>query len=257
MLSNKTAIVTGAGKGLGQEIAKAFAAKGASVVLVSKTPEGVNELARELNTLGRSSIAICADIRKAESVQELVRQALEAFGRIDILINNAGISYISSVALSDESRWKEVIDTNVIGTYLCCKYVGKKMLAQRRGQIVNVSSIAAQKGVPFCSAYSASKAAIIGLTRTMAVELARHEISVNAVCPGPIEGLLSEHARGEWAKMYGFSSEEFQKNLMAGIPNRRFVNVQDVVETIAFLASDSAKDITGQSICIDGGSSIA
>ena len=257
-LTNKVAIITGASQGLGRELATHFVNEGARVVLVSRSATKIHQLAEELNGKGEERVvAACCDIRHSEKVKETVTNTVKKFGSVDILINNAGTNYISSVALSDEYRWKEVIETNLVGTYICCRHVVRQMLQQRQGRIVNIASIAANKGVPFCSAYSASKAALLGLTRSLAIELGKENISVNAICPGAIEGYLSEHARGEWARIYGISPEQFQKRLKESIPQKMFINIKEVIRLIAFLASDSNRNITGQAINIDGGSSIS
>lgn len=257
LLWNKTAIITGASRGLGRQIAKSFVKEGVNVVLVSRSEDEINDLVTELNINGERALAACADIRVSENVKMVVAETVKNFGHIDILINNAGTNYISSIALSDETKWQEVINTNLIGTYICCKHVIRQMLKQHKGRIVNIASISAHKGVPFCSAYSASKAGILGLTRSFAVELGKEDISVNAVCPGAIEGYLSEHARGEWTRIYGVSPKQFQQKLKETIPRKRFIKIKDVIQLITFLSSDSIKDITGQAINVDGGGGIS
>lgn len=256
VLKDKIAIITGGGRGLGLEIARGFVQEGAKVALAARNEMEIRKSAEELNRGDKRVTAIKADVSNAEDVRVLVKEVIERLGRIDILINNVGINYISNIVLSDDVKWHKVIETNLIGTSLCCKYAIKHMLKQHYGRIVNISSTAAKLGVPFCSAYSASKAGILGLTRSLAVELARENISINAICPGPIEGYLSEHTRGEWVKLFGVSSEEFQKRMREGIPRKKFIRVGDVVKLVIFLSSDLIGDLTGQAINIDGGSTI-
>lgn len=254
LLKDTIAIITGASCGLGREIALRFSAEGASLALVARTASKVGELAHEINCNGGTALAVPADITNGQSVRYMVDTTIKHFGRIDALVNNAGTHYTSSALLSNPEHWKSVIDTNLFGTFLCCRYVLKHMLLQRRGKIVNMASTSAKMGVAFCTAYSASKAGVVGLTRSLAVEVAKENISVNAVCPGPVEGFLSEHARGEWARIFGLKPEDFQQRIREGIPKKKFINVENVISLVVMLASDNFRDITGQAINVDGGS---
>ena len=242
-LAGKKALVTGAAGGFGKEIALTFARAGADLALVDIRKDDLQPLVAEVVSLGRRALPLRADISKENDVQEMVRRTLEAFGRIDILVNNAGIARsarIQDITLED---WNRTIEVNLTGTFLCCRAVIDSMISQSYGKIINVASISALTGRRVGVDYSASKSGILGITRTLALQVASHGINVNAVAPGPVVTPLFEK---------NFSPEVVEK-LKATVPFHRQGTPKDIADLILFLASDKAGWITGEVVSINGG----
>ena len=244
-LCGKTAAVSGSGRGIGRAIALAMAQAGADVAVFSRTEEEFRDTASEIESMGRRALALRVDMTEPEDVNSMVETVLGEFGRLDIMVNNAGTSpsydYMENVVAED---YAAIMDTNIRGTFHCNQRVIPVMKEQGGGSIINVASLSGLKALFKCSAYSASKGAIIALTRTMAVELARSNIRVNALCPGYVrtrmmEGLL-EHPKT-------------RERIEISIPMRRAGEAEEIAPMAAFLASDAASYITGAVICVDGG----
>ena len=243
-LKGKTALVTGAAQGLGREIALAFAESGSSLVLSDvQTPESTAE---EVEKTGARCITVQADVTDENQVNALAESAVSEFSRVDILVNNAGISQLSYTATQDLSRseWDAVIGVNLTGTFLCCKHIGKQMMSSGGGSIINISSTAGVTGVTRAPAYAASKAGVVLLTKSLALEWARYEIRVNAVAPHYLETPLTEGLR---------ASEEVYAGLIKQIPLGRFAKPSEMVGAVLFLASRAAGYMTGTVIVADGG----
>jgi len=242
-LKGKTAIITGAGRGIGKATALKLADLGANIVIndIPTSPDA-DRTVEEIKSKGGNAIACKGDVRSLEEVENVVKQTLEAFGRIDILINNAGITRDALIMKMSEKDWDDVLDINLKGAFNCIKAVTRVMLKQRSGSIVNVSSVVGVMGNPGQANYSASKAGLIGLTKSTAKELAARNITCNAVAPGFIQSDMTD-------KLSDNVKEEYLKN----IPLKRFGTADDVANVIAFLVSDEAKYITGQVLHIDGG----
>lgn len=244
-LSGKTAVVSGSGRGIGKAIAVAMAKAGADVVVFSRTEEEFRATATEIEAAGGRVLAMRVDVSREEDVDELMRATLGEFGRLDILVNNAGVS--PSYTLMEDvtpEDYAAIMATNVRGLYYCSQRAIPVMKEQGGGCIINVASVAGFKALYRCSAYSASKGAIIALTRTMALELARFNIRVNALCPGYVrtrmmEGLLSH--------------PKISQNIVSAVPMRRVGEPEEIAPVAVFLASDAAGYITGATICVDGG----
>lgn len=244
-LSGKTAAVSGSGRGIGKAIALAMARAGADVVVFSRTEEEFRATAAEIEAAGGRALAMRVDMSRSEDIDAMLEATLERFGRLDIMVNNAGTSpsyeYMEDVS---EEDYAAIMDTNVRGIYRCCQKVIPLMKGQGSGCIINVASIAGLKALFKCSAYSASKGAIIALTRTMSVELARFNVRVNALCPGYVRtemmaGLLA-HSKS-------------RERITLSIPMRRVGEPEEIAPMAVFLASDAASYITGAAICVDGG----
>jgi 3-oxoacyl-[acyl-carrier protein] reductase len=247
-LLNRKAIITGACGGFGRELSLAFAKEGADIALVDIKKEELNNLAAEINALGRKALPIFADISKESDVNELVAKTVGAFGRIDILINNAGLARSAKIQDITLQEWNRLINLNLTGTFLCCRAVIDYMIKQNYGKIVNLASIAGQTGRKGVGVdYSASKSGIVGFTRTLALQVAANGINVNAVAPGPVVTPI-------WEK--NFTSEVIE-NLMASIPYKRQGTPKDIANLILFLASDKAGWITGEAVNINGGAFMA
>ncbi|APV44666.1 3-oxoacyl-[acyl-carrier-protein] reductase [Dehalogenimonas formicexedens] len=241
-LEGKVALITGAGRGIGAAIARRFAAEGASVVLNSLS-DSAARIAEEIIASGGKASFVHGDVSKAEDVARVIEAATTHFGRLDILVNNAGITRDNLLMRMTEEDWDAVIDTNLKSVYLCTKAAIRPMLRSKSGgRIINLSSVIGLSGNAGQANYAASKAGIIGLTKSMAKELASRQITVNAIAPGFI---VSDMTSG--------ISEEAKEALVKRIPLGSLGTVDDVAAVAAFLASDEAKYITGQTITVDGG----
>ncbi len=241
-LKDKVAIVTGASRGIGKAIAEKFCQEGAVCVVCSRSKERVSKMAEELEKTGAKVFAVQADISKKEDVESLVDVTLHEFERIDILVNNAGITRDTLLMRMKDADWEDVLNTNLTGVFLCTRAVTRQMLKQRNGRIINISSVIGLTGNVGQANYAAAKAGIIGFTKSVARELGRRNITVNAVAPGYIA-----------TDMTASLSEEYKQRMFDLIPLGRSGTPEDVAEVAAFLASDSANYITGQIIQVDGG----
>lgn len=254
-LERSVAIVTGAGRGIGAAVARRFAAEGASLVLAARTHAEIEKMADELRPLGPGAIAVPTDVSNAESVQGCIDACLETFHRLDVLVNAAGIQYISPVALSDPDRWIRDFDVNLFGTYRMCKACLPALAHSQGGRIVNVASRMAKTPAPLNSAYAASKAGVVAFTAALAAEVARDGIRVNAVCPGYVETKLLSDAIAETSLLTGMPVAEIKRKLARKSVFRRAVTVEEVASVIFFLVTDST-GMTGQAINVTAGAEI-
>jgi len=243
-LAKKIALVTGAGSGLGKAMALAFAQAGADLVLVDLNLPSIEMVEKEISAMGRRAIALRADVSRKEEVNEAVKQGIGKFGRIDILVNNAGTIFRKPMLDYTDNDWDLVIDVNLKGTFLFTYAVGKQMIAQRYGRIINIASIMGGVALPPRASYCASKGGIVMLTKEVAVEWAEYGITCNSISPGWMAIGLGEQIRAQ---------EELSKFLLARIPLKRFGAGSDVSNLALFLASDLSGYITGQNIYVDGG----
>jgi len=240
----RVALVTGAGKGIGKAIALAFAREQSHVVINDICPTNeLEKVAQEISALGVKSLSIQADVSQFEQVKDMIGHVERTFQRLDILVNNAGIIRRGTIETVTEEEWDQVIRVNLKGTFNCSKAVVDIMKRQRRGKIVNVSSVAGKTGdITSAPGYGPSKAAIDALTKTLARQLASYGINVNAVAPHAIETEMS----AQW-------SEEKRKSIIEAIPLKRLGKPEDVAEAVVFLASDKASFITGEVLDVNGG----
>lgn len=253
-LSKKVAIVTGAGTGIGRGIAKMLAKEGAIVVVTDVNEDTVKSTANEIKSIGGESLAAKMDVRSSNQIDEVVKRTLEAFGKIDILVTNAGVSTMAPVVDMTEEEWDFNLDVNAKGTFLCTKPVLKQMIKQGKGgRIVCVSSLAGKFGNKYYSHYSASKWAVIGFVKSVAMEVAQHQITINAVCPGRVATSMEEREMGWEAKYLKMPLEDVKKAYVDSIPLGRLETPEDVAKLVVFLASDDADYITGEAIEVTGG----
>lgn len=244
-LQGKVAIVTGSTKGIGRAVAIGYAEEGAAIIVCGRSEDLAKSLAEELTRKGNKAVALRLDVTSVDSVHQVVAQVVKQFGRIDILVNNAGISPIWKRAEeTGKEAWDQIIATNLTGAFLCAQAVGKEMIKQKSGKIINMTSVGGQVALPRLVAYCASKAGIISLTQVLAAEWAQHNILVNAIGPSYVETEFTAGLRGN-ERIY---DELKNKNLL-----KRFARPEEVVGAAIFLASDESNYITGQTLFVDGG----
>jgi NAD(P)-dependent dehydrogenase (short-subunit alcohol dehydrogenase family) len=245
-LTGRVALVTGGSKGLGRTIAQALAAAGADVAIASRTQPELDTVAAELVRGGRQALAVSADVTDENSVRALVRQVVRRFGRIDILVNNAGVGDTTPVVDMDPAHWDQVQRVNLRGPMLCCKHVGPHMIERHSGKVINVASVFASRVARYMSAYAASKAALVQLTRTLALEWMRHNIQVNALCPGYFRTDMNAE----------FFASARGRQFIADLPIGRLGDPHELEGAAVFLASDATSYITGTTLYVDGGHSL-
>ena len=240
---NKIVLVTGAGRGIGASIAKRFASEGAEVIVnYSGNDEAAQKTVDEITAIGGQAQKYKCSVNDSESVKVMIDEIIKKFGRIDILVNNAGITKDGLMLRMTDEDFDRVIDVNLKGTFNCTKYVSKYMLKQKSGKIINISSVVGLSGNAGQINYSASKAGIIGITKSAAKELSSRGITVNAVAP--------EYVDTDMTKVL---SDNIRNEILKNIPLQRMGNVEDISNCVAFLASEDASYITGQVISVDGG----
>jgi 3-oxoacyl-[acyl-carrier protein] reductase len=241
-LEGKCAVVTGGGRGIGKSICLALARKGADVAAVDILEEELSGTAKELKALGRNAAGLVCDVTRPDQVRSMFGRVVEDLGGVHILVNNAGITRDNLMIRMSDDDWKKVIDVNLSGVFNCCREASKYFIKERFGRIVNISSVVGLMGNAGQVNYSASKAGIVGLTKSVAKELATRGVTVNAIAPGYIDTEMSRAI-----------SDEARSKLTRMIPVARLGTVDDVANVVAFLVSDDAGYITGQVINVDGG----
>ncbi|MEE8374498.1 MAG: glucose 1-dehydrogenase [Dehalococcoidia bacterium] len=244
-LTGKVAVVTGGGTGLGEAIAKALAEAGASIVLCGRRREPLDKVASEIESGGGKALPIRTDVTNADDVNAMASKALNAFGRVDVLVNNAGINTVKPFLELTEKEWDAVLDTNLKGCFYCCQALGRGMVEQESGSIINVVSVFGRTGFMNISPYIASKGAIVQLTKALAVEWARHNVRVNAIAPSYFET--------EMAKRDIEADERVLKFNLNKIPMRRGGKPHEMGGIAVFLASEASSFVTGETIAVDGG----
>ena len=242
LLIDKVAVVTGASRGIGRCTALALAAQGADLVVAARSLQPLQELVAEIEAMGRKALAVTGDAAVTEDADKLIAAAVAKFGKVDILVNNAGITRDGLLLRMKDEDWDAVLDTNLKGAFVLSRAAAKLMSKQRSGRIINISSVVGEMGNPGQANYCASKAGLIGLTKSVARELARRGVTVNAITPGFIE-----------TDMTNDLSEKARQDLTAQIPLGRLGQAEDIAQAVVYLASAQAGYITGQVLGVNGG----
>ena len=243
-LTDKVAIITGGGTGIGKGIALEYAKAGAHVVVASRKQENLDKAAAEIKALGRESLAIATDVRVPEQVDNLVKQTVDKFGKLDIMVNNAGASFLVKTEELSPNGWDTIININLKGTFLCSVAAAKIMIPQKGGKIINISSVAGINGSPRMSHYGAAKAGIINFTKTLSVEWAPYNINVNCIAPGFIE---TEGLKAQMV-LTGESLGDTAGKTLLQLPGQP----EDVAYCVLFLASEASNHISGETFVIRG-----
>jgi NAD(P)-dependent dehydrogenase (short-subunit alcohol dehydrogenase family) len=258
-LKNKVALISGGSRGIGRSIAIAFAEEGADVILVARNQELLENVAEEVRQKGQRALPIPCDVSSSQAVQKLAAEVQESYDRLDILVNNAGISKRSKFLDYDDETWFEVIRINLFGVYLCTKAFLAMMQNEGLGRIINIASVAGKAPVPFNTAYGASKHGVLGLTKSLASELALSgykKITVNAICPFFVDTDMFRGPQGyiaQMKKMSGQSEDELIKKIVGSNLQQRVLDSEEVASMALYLASDDARGVTGQAFNICGG----
>jgi NAD(P)-dependent dehydrogenase (short-subunit alcohol dehydrogenase family) len=251
-LEGKTAIVTGGGTGIGKSIAIEFARAGADVALCSRKLEHLEPVAKAIKDLGRKTFAMAVDVRQEDQVKGIVERAVSEWGRLDVMVNNAGASFRAKPEDISINGWNTVVQINLNGVFLGSKWAVKQMIPQGGGVIINIASIAGVYGATMMSHYGASKAAVINLTKAHAVAWAKHNIRVNCIAPGPVE---TEGYLDVLTKLDRAAAEKQYKAVAGRVALQRWGKVHEIAYPAIFLASDASSFMTGETIVVDGGPS--
>jgi NAD(P)-dependent dehydrogenase (short-subunit alcohol dehydrogenase family) len=253
-LEGKAVVVTGAGRGIGKEIALWAGKAGAHVVLVARSKGQLDEVAAQIAQLGQGSVLVyAADLTDRAVADDLVKKTVERFGGIYALVNNAGAQSIANLVMAKEEDFRAVYELNVFALFRLTKAAVRQMIAARSGRVINISSIAAKYGSAYNGAYASSKAAVLGFTRSVARETAQLGITVNAICPWHVDTELVRDAMGRRAKMFGKSVDQYLEGIIDESPQKRLIEAGEIAALSLFLLSDGARGITGQSLNVDGG----
>ena len=255
-LANKTGIITGPAKGMGQSISETLGREGADLVLVGRDVTAIEPVAANIRAMGRKVEVIKADVTNAKEVEAMASRAATFFdGKIDILVNVAGVTgpIETPVWNIEPEDFEMVLRSNVLGTFLPIKYTVPHMVKRRSGKIINIGGTSGLRGYRYRTAYSASKWAVRGVTRTVALDVGEYNINVNVVCPGIVEGPRMTKLCEEKARVRGTSSKEVYQEYVDDMALRRVTTSQDIANAVVFLASDESRQMTGQEVIVDGG----
>jgi meso-butanediol dehydrogenase/(S,S)-butanediol dehydrogenase/diacetyl reductase len=252
-LSDQVVIITGAGRGIGREVAMVAAEAGAAVVLVARTAPQLEAVAAAVREAGGRALVHACDLAAEPAAAAVVDAAMAEYGRVDVLVNNAAMNYVANLVMSKDERWRELYEVNLFATVRLTRLVLKRLIRQKSGRIINVSSVSAKVGASYNAAYASSKAAMIGFTKSVAREVAKLGITVNAVCPWHVDTEMVREAMGSRAKMFGKTTDEYLAGIIAENPQGRIMTAREIAATCVFLMSHDARGITGQAINVDGG----
>lgn len=244
VLAGKVAVVTGASRGIGRAVALGLAQAGADVAVCARGASDLAETGRAIEAIGRKTLVVPTDVTDEAQVEDLAETVIGAFSRVDILVNNSGTVLVKPLLETETSEWRRVLETNLFGTYLCCRALGAHMVAQHSGRVINIASIDGLKGSANVTAYSASKGGVVALTRALALEWARHGVTVNAVAPGYFDTAMSRQ---------GLDVPETRERILKRIPMRRIGEPAELAPLVVYMASEASAYMTGEVVVIDGG----
>jgi 3-hydroxybutyrate dehydrogenase len=252
-VNGRTAVITGGGRGVGAAVAGRLARAGAHVLVAARTDAEIEAVAARLREEGLKADAARCDVANPASVDDLAKHAADRLGRVDVLINNAGVALAAAVHKTSLDDWNRLFTVNATGAFLCLKAFLPGMLERRWGRVVNVASIAGLTGDRYISAYAASKHALIGLTRAAAAEAASHGVTVNAVCPGYLATEMTDQSIERIMKATGRTREKALDAILQTTPQKRLIDADEVAEAVAYLCGDGARSVNGAALVIDGG----
>jgi NAD(P)-dependent dehydrogenase (short-subunit alcohol dehydrogenase family) len=252
-LSDQVHIITGAGRGIGKETARLVAESGGIPILVARSVEQVEEAAAQLVAAGHRAEAFAADITDAARTEQLVKHVRGKYERIDGLVNNAATNYVANLVMSKEDEWRRVFELNVFAVYRLTRLCLRQMIRAKSGRVVNVSSVSGKVGAAYTSAYAASKGAVDAFTRSIAREVAKIGITVNAVCPWHVETEMLREGMGKRGKLFGQTADEYMAHIAETNPQQRIMQPEEVAGAIVYLLSSQARGLTGQAINVCGG----
>lgn len=258
-LQNRIALITGGGRGIGRAIAIAFAGAGAQVAVAARSLDQVEKVARELaEQFSTQALAIVCDVSDRQNVEQMFALISERFGRSpDIMVNNAGIAESTPFVKTDDALWDRHLAINLSGTFYCTRAALPQMIERGWGRVINIASIAGKTGGPYIAAYSASKHGVLGLTRSVALEVATKGITVNAICPGYVDTEMTTRGIENITKKTRLSSDEAMESIKKMSPQNRIIEPEEVAALALLLASDEGRGINGQAINVDGGSVVS
>ncbi|MCB0310862.1 MAG: SDR family oxidoreductase [Bdellovibrionales bacterium] len=256
-LAGKHAVVTGAGRGIGARIAHRLAENGANLTLLGRSLSGLESTAADLRAAAKIEVnCLACDVSQSAQVEASFQAATEQLGAVSVLVNNAGQAESAPLVKTDEKLWQNLIDVNLLGVFLCTRAVLPQMISQKSGRIINIASTAGLRGYPYVAAYCAAKHGVIGLTRSVALEVVKHGITVNAVCPGFTKTDLLEESVKNVANLSGRSQPEVEQEFLKNLPQGRFIEPDQIASAVIWLSLSEQSSVTGQTIAIAGGESL-